>query len=127
MDRTQAIELYLSGQEATVDRLVELSGRIKALEEENAKLKKAVTKLGNYKGKRTGRPKPRPWWQWGRKKGHKGAFRPVPDHIDETVTVTARLCPRCNGKLSASQDVMEHIQEDIVPSRVIVTKFLESL
>lgn len=124
MDRSQAIEIYLSGQEGTVDKLLELSQRLKTLEEENVKLKEAIKKIKNYKKREPGKSKSKPWWLWGRKKGHKGAFRLLPDHIDETVPVTARRCPHCDGKLSASQEVMEHVQEDIVPSRVVVTKFL---
>jgi len=124
MDRAQAIELYKSGQKATVAKLLELSVRLEALEKESAALKEKLLKKMNYKGKRDKKSRSKPWWRWGRKKGHPGSFRPMPDHIDRTVPVTANQCPQCAGKLSSSQEVMEHIQEDIIPSVVVVTKYL---
>lgn len=123
MDRSEAIELYRSGQEATVEKLMEWGNRLKALEEENAKLKETIKKIANYKKRKPGKPKRKPWWRWGRKKGHEGASRPMPDHIDHTVEVRIKKCPQCGGPISHCQEAQEHIQEDIVPSRVIVTLF----
>lgn len=123
MDRSEAIELYRKGQEATVEKLLEWSGRLKALEEENIKLKETIKKIANYKKSKTDKSKSKPWWRWGRKKRHEGAFRPMPDHIDHTVEVRMKKCPQCGGPISECQDALEHIQEDIVPSRVVVTMF----
>jgi transposase len=124
MDRQEAIHIYRNGQEATVEKLLEFSEKLQVLEKENTVLKDKLKKITNYKAKPKGKRKGKPWRKWGRKKGHAGAFRPVPDHIDQTIQVRIHQCPHCGGKLSSSQEVMEHIQEDIVPSRVIVTKFL---
>lgn len=124
MDKTQALEIYRNGQEATVGKLLELSGRVETLEKENTTLKDKLTKKNNYKGKKPEKTRSLPWWRWGRKIGHAGAFRPTPDHIDQIVHVRSRRCPQCGGKITACKDEVEHIQEDIVPSQVKVTKFV---
>ncbi|MBI4802633.1 MAG: hypothetical protein HY796_08950 [Elusimicrobia bacterium] len=104
MDRSEAIQFYRSGQDITVEKLLELSAKVDALEKENAALKKKFTVLNNYRSKKSKKNKSKPWWRWGRKKGHKGSFRPLPDHIDRTVNVTTRKCPQCEGKLSGCQE-----------------------
>ena len=59
----------------------------------------------------------------GQKAGHIGVTREKPTKIDRIVEQTLKQCPDCNERLSASQEVLEHIQEDIVPARVQVTCF----
>lgn len=59
----------------------------------------------------------------GRKAGHLGVNRRVPDLIDETVTVPLAGCPQCHGPL---QDVAERAQyvEEIPVIRPTVTKII---
>ena len=59
----------------------------------------------------------------GRKAGHLGVNRRVPDLIDETVTVPLAGCPQCHGPL---QDVAERTQyvEEIPAIRPTVTKII---
>jgi hypothetical protein len=59
----------------------------------------------------------------GRKAGHPGVNRPVPEHIDETVTAPLAGCPQCHGPL---QDVAERVQyiEEIPVVRPTVTKLI---
>jgi transposase len=59
----------------------------------------------------------------GRKTGHPGVNRRVPDHIDETTTVPLAGCPQCHGPL---QDVAERVQyvEEIPVVRPTVTKLI---
>ena len=46
-----------------------------------------------------------------------------PTKIDRIVEQTLKQCPDCNERLSASQEVVKHVQEDIIPARVQVTCF----
>jgi len=73
----------------------------------------------NMSGRRSKRPE-----EWGRKKGHKGSWRPKPDHIDQEEPLMLDACPNCRNPLGAPYDFEEHIQEDILPARVHVTRYL---
>jgi transposase len=64
------------------------------------------------------RPKKR-----GAPKGHPGWYRQEPDHIDVVEEVTLGCCPHCGGKVGECDDIEEHIQEDIVLPRVVVTQY----
>jgi len=59
----------------------------------------------------------------GQKPGHVGLTRPCPEKIDRVVEQTLEACPDCHHPLSPSQEILEHIQEDIIPARVEVTLF----
>ncbi len=61
----------------------------------------------------------------GRKEGHEGASRSRPEHIDATVELDQSTCPRCGGVLSEKPtDSYARVVEDIVPARVVVTKYV---
>lgn len=57
----------------------------------------------------------------GQKTGHRGVNRPIPDHIDETVTVPLTGCPSCHGPV---RDVAARVQyiEELPVVRPTVTK-----
>ena len=59
----------------------------------------------------------------GQKVGHAGATRPKPIRVDRVVEQTLKQCPDCSQKLSVSQEVIEHIQEDLIPARPQITCF----
>ena len=59
----------------------------------------------------------------GQKVGHIGLTRIKPRQIDRVVEQTLKVCPDCQQRLSASQEVVEHIQEDIIPAHPQVTLF----
>ena len=59
----------------------------------------------------------------GQKAGHLGITRGKPLEIDRVVEQTLKQCPDCYEKLSKSQEVVEHIQEDLIPARSQVTCF----
>src|SRR5713101_499812 len=40
------------------------------------------------------------WKKAGRRRGHEGASRSRPEHIDATVELDQSTCPRCGGVLS---------------------------
>ena len=64
------------------------------------------------------RPKPP-----GAKPGHRGWFRAKPTQIDRVIEQTLKTCPDCHTRLGPSVEVTEHIQEDLIPARVEVTRF----
>jgi transposase len=47
----------------------------------------------------------------GRPAGHAGVNRPVPDHIDETISVPLEACPRCGAPVADCQPVVQYIEE----------------
>lgn len=49
----------------------------------------------------------------GRKRGHPGAFRDRPDHIDEAIEVPLCSCPHCGGIQFKDQNAIEQLIEDI--------------
>lgn len=59
----------------------------------------------------------------GQKPGHPGMSRTTPTHIDRVVEQRLTHCPRCQGRLGPSVAVTTHVQEDLIPARVEVTRF----
>jgi transposase len=59
----------------------------------------------------------------GQKAGHRGFTRIKPKTIDRVVEQTLKYCPDCHHRLSESQEVIEHVQEDIIPAHPQVTLF----
>ena len=106
----------------TKEELIEI---IKGLYKENEELKQKVKEQqqrnvekfvkANVKKKRRMRP--------GQKPGHIGFTRPLPDHIDEVFEQELTACPHCQNHLKGSIEVIEHIQEDIIPARAVVRKY----
>lgn len=47
----------------------------------------------------------------GRKPGHPGAYRRVPDHVDEAVEVTLSCCPHCLGNVENAAPLTQYIEE----------------
>ncbi len=61
----------------------------------------------------------------GRRVGHEGAGRARPNRIDDTVELDQSTCPRCGGLLSKNHtDSYTRVVEDIVPARVVTTKYV---
>lgn len=57
----------------------------------------------------------------GRKKGHRGAYRPIPKHIDQEEHIPLPACPCCQGPLIDQRSLTQYIEE-IPPIRPHVTK-----
>ena len=116
------IELLGKNKEELVGMVLVLEERIKAVEERIDSLtKKNLPKFPKTKLKLPWR-----WKKLGAPVGHPGCTRAMPDHIDQVVHQTLTGCPSCGTHaltelVSAAQ---EHVQEDIVPARVHVTKFI---
>lgn len=113
-------------QEKSRDELIE---EILRLEQQNKELKqrllekeRADARQRELKFERLQKKKLRPR-KPGRKAGHAGVSRRLPDHIDRVIEQTLEACPDCHDTLSVSQEVIEHTQEDLIPARVEVTLF----
>jgi hypothetical protein len=59
----------------------------------------------------------------GRKGGHKGQCRKVPDHVDEEVEVPLDHCPNCGGDIDEIHRIEQFIEE-IPPVRPRVTRLV---
>ena len=105
--KEELIEVILDLQE----RIKELEGKLK--EEQTKRVEKFVK--ANVPAKRRQRP--------GRKAGHEGAYRCLPNRIDEVINQELITCPECQNSLKESIDVVEQTQEDIIPAKVIVRKY----
>jgi transposase len=116
-------------------RCSELEGQVAKLESENRELRQELESLkttvhavvarsidakadsGRERWKRYKKP--------GRKAGHVGAARARPARIDATVELDQASCPRCGGVLSEKPtDSYTRVVEDIVPARVVVTRYV---
>jgi len=58
----------------------------------------------------------------GRKRGHPGACRHKPAHIDEHLEIKLCSCPHCGGAQFKDQHTIEQLIEDIPPVRPHVTR-----
>ena len=103
------------------DLVVKLSNRIEELEKELAQKKppgKPDTPPFVKPGKKGRKKKP------GRKKGHEGCTRDKPPDADESIWLRLVTCPHCGSSLGDPADSREHTQEDIVPAKKKVTRFV---
>lgn len=105
--KEELIEIILGLQK----EVEELKQRVK--EQEKKRIEKFVK--ANVPVKRRKKP--------GRKVGHEGACRALPKGIDEVLDQELETCPECQNFLKESIEVIEHIQEDIIPARVVVRKY----
>lgn len=108
-----------------------MAGEIIGLRREVKELKERLAEVAAKEAERKSRqherrqPKGR-WKKLGAPEGHHGATRPKPDHIDKTIDQHLDCCPDCgNTRLSSCPSATEeHVQEDLIPARVEVTKFV---
>ena len=116
--------LLTESKEELVDEILRLRRELRELKE---RLSEAAAKEAERKSRQYERRKGKARWKKiGAPAGHHGATRPKPEHIDKTVEQHLDCCPDCGSQQlspcpSASE---EHIQEDIIPARVEVTKFV---
>jgi hypothetical protein len=111
---------------------------IKQLKEENDKLQRQRDRFRDMvfkpNNKRTSeeekegladKPLPKKKRRRGAQKGHKGAGRKKPDHIDEVVRVFLSHCPDCSTEVARSNTKEDHIVEDIPPLEEIHSKVVK--
>lgn len=125
----EAIAIYEEGQEAVVFKFLEMAKTIRDLQNQ---LEKGLTEKINRKisspsgavpvyekennlEKRNKKP--------GRKKGHEGESRKIPDKVDEEISLKLDCCPECGEKLPESDVSRERYIEDIPEVKAIVKKY----
>lgn len=107
----------------------ELVEELLKLNQENEKLKQALGAKEKSEARKkflkalrlaqhSKRPKPP-----GQKPGHEGLTRIKPQTIDRVIEQTLKHCPDCHHRLSRSQEVIKHTQEDLIPAYPQVTLF----
>jgi transposase len=77
---------------------------------------RARPRKGSKKKRSDKRKKP------GRKKGHEGSQREIPDKIDKTVERTKDECDHCHGALTPTGETREVVIENVIPARVEVER-----
>ena len=120
--KNNLIFLVEKSKEELIEIILQKESRIqelekKLLEKEKAEAQKKLLKIMRM-AQRVKRPKTP-----GQKIGHEGFTRLKPQEIDRTIEQTLKRCPDCHRGLSKSQEVIEHIQEDIISARPEVTCF----
>lgn len=123
------LHLAEKSKEELIDSILE---KDKVISEQEKQIRDLKKKLGEYEKAEARRAELKGQRQLarsqrqrkpGQKEGHVGTTRPRPTHIDRTVEQTLKNCPDCHNRLGSSQDVIEHVQEDIIPAHVEVTLF----
>jgi len=126
-ERFQGPILLTASREELLEHCIKLYQENQKLKEDIERLKeqlKIPPKIRKEQEKKQSRSRPLPPERWGRKPGHPGITRPKPLSIDREVQQTLKACPDCRGRLSEPQEVTEHIQEDIIPAQVMVSRYL---
>jgi len=77
---------------------------------------RARPRRGLKKKNKSGKKKP------GRKKGHEGSVRPIPDEIDKEVERIKEGCDSCHGELTPTGRTEEVVIENVIPARVEVER-----
>ena len=116
--------LLTESKENLVDEIIRLRRKVEALEQQ---IQEAAAKEAERKARQYERSKPKERWKkLGAPIGHRGATRSKPEHIDKIINQHLEFCPECGcvELSSCASATEEHIQEDIIPARVEVTKFV---
>ena len=120
--KDQILRFNEKSRDELIQEILEKERRIEELEKK-LKEKNALDEHKQFlKAERLAKIKTRPHPP-GQKAGHAGVTREKPTKIDRIVEQTLKKCPDCNERLSVSQEIVEHIQEDIVPARLQTTCF----
>lgn len=112
LTREQAARIAAQGEEAAIFAMLELAGGWARAESQRAAVDSPATPSGmtavhlKPAVKKRGK-KP------GRKAGHLGARRQIPERIDEYKTHRAKCCPHCQGALKRCNNTRQRYIEDI--------------
>lgn len=105
----------------------ELRGRIAELEktvEEQARIIEEWKRGHRSRSRPNSRKKRKPGQKKtpGRKKGHEGSQREIPNKIDKEVERTKEECGDCHGALTPTGNTEEVVIENVIPARVEVER-----
>jgi len=99
------------------DQVRQLQQRVEELEREAARQAAPFRRSDKKRVDPARRKRP------GRKPGHRGAYRPIPKHIDQEVEVPLRCCPCCGGAVKNLAPLTQYIEE-VPPVRPHVTRLV---
>ena len=114
--------------EDLLQRIAELEQTVAKLREENDHLRKQLEQhqrtnarqAAPFRRRNNKKVPPEEKKQPGRKPGHPGTCRPVPEQIDEEIEVPLSDCPKCNSPLNDCQPIEQFIEEiPVVRPRVV--------
>ena len=124
--------IFLNSEKSREELIQEIIERGRKIQEQEKRIRDLEQQLGKKNAldehkqfmllERLAKLKVRPKTP-GRKVGHPGVTRKKPTQIDRVVEQTLKQCPDCYQKLSKSQAVEDHIQEDLIPARPQATCF----
>jgi len=109
-----------------IDAILKLRKENEELRKENGELKEKLEKLESARIREPKKKLKKRWKKLGRPVGHPGITRPTPEVIDHVVEQRLERCPEC-GTATLNElpsQTEEHIQEDVIPAHVEVTKFI---
>ena len=125
----EASEIYEQGREAVIFKFLEMAKVIHSLQEQLDKIsnEKINSKISSPSGavpvyKKENKSDKRNK-KAGRKKGHEGESRKIPDKVDEEIALKLDYCPDCGEKLPESDVSRDRYIEDIPDVKVIVKKY----
>ncbi len=124
LSQEQAHEIYAQGEEAVVFALLELAKQLaeRRTAEAGVSHQTPATPSGmkppysKPTASRRGKKKP------GRKAGHPGSRRSVPERIDRKIDHRADECPDCGGRLNRCAETRTRYTEDIPKTEPEVTE-----
>lgn len=112
LTREQAARIVAQGEEAAIFALLELARMLARAEGKCAAVSSPATPSGMIPPHQKQTVKKRAKTP-GRKAGHPGSRRRIPDRIDERKTHRARCCPHCEGTLQRCAATRTRYTEDI--------------
>jgi transposase len=117
-----ALRFSEKSREELIEEILEKEARIRELEKKLKEQEAREKRLQEFKALRLAKIKKRPRAP-GQKAGHPGFTRIKPKSVDRIIEQTITHCPDCQHPLSAVQEIVSHIQEDIIPAQPQVTCF----
>jgi hypothetical protein len=113
LERRVAELTFLAGQDGETDaalrrRVIDLERRVAELTAEVEQARREARRQAAPFRRARGKKNPR---KPGRRRGHVGARRAVPDHVDETRRTVLQGCPDCDGHLTRIKDHVNYAVE----------------
>lgn len=109
-------------REELIEEILEKEARIRELEKKLKEREARENRLQEFKALKLAKIKKRPKVP-GQKAGHPGFTRIKPKTVDRIIEQTFTHCPDCHHRLSAVQEIVDHMQEDIIPAQPQATCF----
>lgn len=127
----QAISKLLRENRELREQLRQALERADQLTDENTRLKQRLEELERtaarqaapFRRRERKKVDPAKKKRPGRKPGHIGAYRQIPDHVDQEIEAPLTCCPQCSGAITNRAPLTQYIEE-IPPVRPHVTRLV---